>query len=208
MKIVIGLGNPGEKFTYTRHNVGFMVIDRLASKLKVDSFESKWKGMVGKRFVKGEEIYLVKPTTYMNLSGKCVKSIMDDTAVGLQDILVVLDDVELPIGTIRIRARGSSGGHNGLQSIIDECASEDFPRLRVGIGKPSGGVDLVDYVLSNFEPHELRLMETVVDKAVDAVICWIFEGVENAMSKFNRNYLIEMEENGKETNKYKEEKNE
>ncbi len=142
MKVIVGLGNPGDRYRRNRHNIGFMVIDKLAMKLKIDLFEPKWQGMVGIRSIKGEEIYLVKPNTYMNLSGKCVRSVVDSTGINFKDMLVILDDIELPIGTIRIRVRGSSGGHNGLQSIIEECGTEDIPRLRVGIGKPTSGIEL------------------------------------------------------------------
>lgn len=189
MKVVIGLGNPGWEYQNTRHNVGFMVIDRLASNLKIDSFEQKWNGLVANRLLKGEEIYLLKPMTYMNLSGKCIKSVIDATSVNFHDILVVLDDTELPLGTIRIRARGSSGGHNGLQSIIDECGTEDIPRLRIGIGRPPENVELAEYVLQPFGIEEKDLLEMIIDRAVDGILCWIFEGVENAMNKFNRSFL-------------------
>lgn len=201
MKVVIGLGNPGCEFQNTRHNVGFMVIDRLAGNLKIDSFEQKWNGSVASRLLKGEEICLVKPMTYMNLSGKCVKSVIDSTSVNFHDILVVLDDTELPLGTLRIRARGSSGGHNGLQSIIDECGTEDIPRLRIGIGRPPENVELAEYVLQPFRIEERDLLERIIDKAVDGILCWIFEGIENAMNKFNRSFLQDPSEtnNGKES---------
>lgn len=195
MKIIVGLGNPGDRYRRTRHNIGFMVIDKLALKLKIDLFEPKWQGMVGMRSIKGEEIYLVKPNTYMNLSGKCVRLVVDDTGIGFKDILVILDDIELPLGTIRIRVGGSSGGHNGLQSIIEECGTENIPRLRIGIGKPTSGIDLADYVLSDFTLEELTVVDKIVEMASDAVICWVFEGIENAMSKFNRNYLLGIKEN-------------
>ncbi|MCX8065112.1 MAG: aminoacyl-tRNA hydrolase [Candidatus Hydrogenedentes bacterium] len=204
MKVIVGLGNPGPQFENTRHNVGFMVIDRLASNLKMNSFERKWNGMVAVKSLNGENIFLVKPTTYMNLSGKCVKTIINNILVDFQDILIVLDDVELPLGTIRIRRCGSSGGHKGLQSIIEECGTENIPRLRIGIGKSIGDFELAEYVLSPFESNEREVIEIVIDRVVDAVLCWYFEGIDSAMSKFNRSFLLNLEENVKD----KEEKNE
>ncbi|MBC7329440.1 aminoacyl-tRNA hydrolase [bacterium] len=185
MKIVFGLGNPGRLYQKTRHNVGFMVVSRLARKMGL-KFEKKY---CSSRVAEGEAIVLAKPYTYVNLSGKAAKALLQRFSLSPQDMLVICDDVALPLGRIRIRRKGSDGGHNGLRSIIKELGTEDFPRLRVGIGR-EGIKDLVEYVLGEFEKEEMKILEKVLDVAVDAVECILKEGIEEAMNKYNSFNLL------------------
>ena len=180
IKIVFGLGNPGRLYQKTRHNVGFMVVSRLARKMGL-KFDKKF---CSSRVAEGEGVVLAKPYTYVNLSGKAAKALLQRFSLSPEELLVVCDDVALPLGRIRIRRKGSDGGHNGLRSIIKELGTENFPRLRVGIGR-EGIKDLVGYVLGEFEREEMEILEKVLDVAVDAVECIIKEGIEEAMNKYN-----------------------
>jgi PTH1 family peptidyl-tRNA hydrolase len=180
IKIVFGLGNPGRLYQKTRHNVGFMVVSRLARRMGL-KFDKKF---CSSRVAEGEGIVLAKPYTYVNLSGKAAKALLQRFSLSPEELLVVCDDVALPLGRIRIRRKGSDGGHNGLRSIIKELGTENFPRLRVGIGR-EGIKDLVGYVLGEFEREEMEILEKVLEVAVDAVECIIKEGIEEAMNKYN-----------------------
>lgn len=184
MKIVVGLGNPGKQYEQTRHNVGWMVLDRLAER-------AGWTGharardaaaTVHGRF-NGLDLMLVKPTTYMNLSGVAVRKVLARQRTPLEDMLVVLDDFDLPLGRLRIREQGSAGTHNGLRSIVGELGSQKFARLRVGIGEPSR--EAKDHVLSRFAAGERALVDEVVDAAADAVEDWAREGAARAANKWN-----------------------
>ncbi|MGB9877458.1 MAG: aminoacyl-tRNA hydrolase [bacterium] len=186
IKIILGLGNPGRLYQRTRHNVGFMVLSRLAKKMGL-KFDKKY---CKSRVAEGEGIVLAKPYTYVNLSGRAAKALLKRFSLSPQEMLVVCDDVSLPFGKIRIRRKGSDGGHNGLRSIIKELGTEDFPRLRVGIGKEETG-DLVEYVLGEFEKEELEFLEKILDIAVQAVESILSEGIEVAMNKFNPLSLFE-----------------
>jgi peptidyl-tRNA hydrolase, PTH1 family len=192
MKIVVGLGNPGQQYERTRHNVGWMVLDRLAER-------AGWTGHARARDAaasvhgryRGLELMLVKPTTYMNLSGVAVRKVLARQRAPLDDMLVVVDDFALPLGRLRLRERGSAGSHNGLRSIIGELGSEKFARLRVGIGAPEreqdGGMARAarDHVLSRFDPSEEKLLEQVMDAAADAVEEWARLGVPRAANRWN-----------------------
>ncbi|MGB9608294.1 MAG: aminoacyl-tRNA hydrolase [bacterium] len=186
IKIILGLGNPGRLYQRTRHNVGFMVLSRLAKKMGL-KFDKKY---CKSRVAEGEGIVLAKPYTYVNLSGRAAKALLKRFSLSPQEMLVVCDDVSLPFGKIRIRRKGSDGGHNGLRSIIKELGTEDFPRLRVGIGKEETG-DLVEYVLGEFEKEELEFLDKILDISVQAVECILSEGIEVAMNKFNPLSLFE-----------------
>jgi PTH1 family peptidyl-tRNA hydrolase len=184
VKIVVGLGNPGAQYEKTRHNIGWMVLDRLADR-------AGWSGrgrnrdaaaVVGGRY-RGLDLVLAKPLTYMNESGLAVRKIMARERVPLADVLVVADDFALPFGKIRFRARGSAGGHNGLRSIIEELGTEEFSRLRIGIGEP--GRDAVDHVLSQFSRGEKARLSELLDIAADAVEAWAREGTNKAANHFN-----------------------
>jgi PTH1 family peptidyl-tRNA hydrolase len=184
VKIVVGLGNPGKQYGATRHNVGWMVLDRLAER-------AGWTGRTRARDAaatvygryNGLDLMLVKPTTFMNLSGVAVRKVLARQRAPLDDLLVVVDDFALPLGRLRLREKGSAGGHNGLRSIIGELGSQDFARLRVGIGEP--GRDATDHVLSRFRPDEKQLVEQVVDAAADAVEDWARDGAARAANRWN-----------------------
>lgn len=185
IKIVLGLGNPGRFYQKTRHNVGFVVISRLARKMGL-KFDKKY---CSSRVAEGEGIVLAKPYTYVNLSGKAVKALLQRFSLSPEEMLVICDDVALPLGRIRIRRKGSDGGHNGLRSIIKEIGTDNFPRLRVGIGR-EGIRDLVEYVLGEFEKEEMEVLEKILDVAVEAVECILKEGIEEAMNKYNSLNLL------------------
>jgi PTH1 family peptidyl-tRNA hydrolase len=184
MKIVVGLGNPGRQYEQTRHNVGWMVLDRMADR-------AGWSGRVKARdaaaVIRGRhedlDLVLVKPTTYMNLSGEAVRKVLARERAPLSDLLVVVDDFALPLGRLRLRGEGSAGGHNGLRSIIAELGTQRFARLRVGIGDP--GSRARDHVLSRFRPDEQPIVEEVLDAAADAVTDWAREGTDRAASRWN-----------------------
>lgn len=184
MKIIVGLGNPGEKYLKTRHNVGFMVVDRFAQQLEVDCTQRKFQSLFCKKSVEQEDVVLLKPQTYMNLSGVAVKEVMDMYKCPIQDIMVVCDDLDMSLGKIRIRRNGGCGGHRGLKSIAERLGSTDFARLKIGIGRPMNG-DPSDYVLSAFTAEEDQVKAEVIDNACQALKTWMFEGVEACMNKFN-----------------------
>jgi peptidyl-tRNA hydrolase, PTH1 family len=185
MRFVVGLGNPGERYRRTRHNVGYMVVDALAARAGVRKGGEVAEAWVAPAGVGGEEVLLVKPTTFMNRSGVAVDRLLSLKGGGPQDVVVVLDDVALDLGRIRLRERGSHGGHNGLRSLIEVIGTEEFPRLRLGIRKGDPGDDLADYVLAPFPDDDVLLVQEAVGRAADAVECVIREGVGVAMNRFN-----------------------
>ncbi len=184
MKIVIGLGNPGNKYTQTRHNVGFMVVDKFVKSSNV-GFTKKYRdSVISKCIIEGEEILFVKPQLFMNLSGEPTKRIIEKYSCNLDEILVILDDVNLPLGKIRIREKGSSGGHNGLKSISNHLKSTCFSRLRIGIGN-SRPEDTKEFVLSRFKKEENEVIQGALDKACKAINYWATTDINNCMSLFN-----------------------
>jgi PTH1 family peptidyl-tRNA hydrolase len=187
VKMVVGLGNPGRKYERTRHNVGFEVVDELARRLS-GRFRKGWLATAETAKVQtdsGQELLLVKPQTFMNLSGKAVAPLARKRGLDPSDVIVAVDDAELPAGKLRIRARGSAGGHNGLKSLIQDLGSEEFMRVRVGVGRKELGGDLAEHVLSPFSREDRRLIDEAVTRAADAVLCILHEGVDAAMNKFN-----------------------
>ncbi len=184
MKIVIGLGNPGTKYTKTRHNIGFMVIDKFLKGCNVSSTKKYHDSIVNKCLMEGEEILFVKPQLFMNLSGIPAKRIAEKHNCSLNEILVILDDINLPLGKVRIREKGSSGGHNGLKSISDHLKTTNFPRLRIGIGNESSE-DTKDFVLSRFARDEKEVIEDALDKACNAIRYWITTDINNCKSMIN-----------------------
>lgn len=185
MHLVVGLGNPGPKYAFTRHNMGWLVVDHIIDRENCGTPEMRHKGLLwGPLVLWGQDVLLLKPLTYMNLSGLAVKDVLCRFPVSLQDILVVFDDMALPFGTIRLRAKGSSGGHKGMQSIINSVGSLSLPRLRMGIGRPDDPC-VVDYVLSAFDKPEIKLMPDILDSAVEGVRCWLEKDIQNAMSSVN-----------------------
>lgn len=183
MKLVVGLGNPGKKYSETRHNLGFKVVNELAHRHRIEKEENRFDAIVGHCRINAEKTLLVKPLTFMNLSGKAVQPIMRFYKIALQDLIVIYDDMDLPCAALRIRASGGSGGHKGVLSIIEMLGSQDFARIRIGIGRPPRGV--VEWVLSTPQPEERLELEAAVHSAADAVECWVKEGLVKAMNRFN-----------------------
>jgi PTH1 family peptidyl-tRNA hydrolase len=183
MKLIVGLGNPGKKYEKTRHNLGYRVIDALADSLGFDIDKEAFNGLYAKETIFGEPVILFKPTTFMNLSGTAVQEIKSYFNIDLQDILVVFDDMALEPGRIRLRLSGSSGGHNGIQNIIDILKTEDIKRLRIGIGEPE--YDGVDYVLGKPSKEQLKLIEIAIGEASEALKDYLRNGFHSAMAKYN-----------------------
>jgi len=186
MRIIVGLGNPGNEYKWTRHNVGFEVISKLAYDYNIDINKSKFKAMLGDGVIDGKKILLVKPLTYMNLSGESVIQIMNFYKEDIENLIVVCDDINLPVGNIRIRRKGSDGGQRGLRNIISALNTDNFPRIRVGIGSKPDGWDLKDYVLSRFiEEENADIIKGITD-AGDAVIQLINGKISDAMNTYNK----------------------
>ena len=186
MKVIAGLGNPTMKYAGTRHNVGFAVIDELADRWRIRVTDSRLKGLAGSGFICGEKVILLKPMTFMNLSGECIRPFLDYYKLPLDDLIVCYDDISLDVGMIRVRAKGSAGGHNGMKSIIQHLGSEGFARVRVGVGAKPQFMDLADYVLGRFPGDELPLVRGSIRDAADAVEIMLEEGVQPAMNKYNK----------------------
>lgn len=186
VKIVAGLGNPGPRYRNSRHNLGFLVLDQLAERLGVRLDREKSQGLVAEAVWRGERLLLVKPMTYMNRSGDCLAGLARNTLQRPEDLLAVVDDVNLPLGKMRMRPVGSAGGHNGLKSVIERLGTRDFPRLRLGVGQERRDAELADYVLGRFHPEELPEVRRMVETAPDAILCWVEHGAEQVMNEYNR----------------------
>jgi len=184
MVIILGLGNPGPRYLLTRHNVGFRVVDKLSSRVKIPLHQARDHSFCGHGQVGGQQMVLAKPLTYMNNSGLAAVALCRAFGAQPARLLVVCDDLDLPPGSIRLRPRGGSGGHNGLKSVIDHLATEDFPRLRLGIGRPMAG-EAADYVLEAFSLAEADMMEEMLTLAVEAALCFAEAGIDTAMNSFN-----------------------
>ncbi len=185
MHIIVGLGNPGKQYEHTRHNAGFEVIDRLASNCGIPVEEHRCRALCGKGAIGGRKVLLVKPQTYMNLSGESVRAAMDFYKISPEELIVVYDDVSLDPGQLRIRAGGSAGGHNGVKSIIERLGTQEFPRVRIGTGAKPERMDLADYVLGHFSEAERERMEEAFGEAAEAVGVILTEGIGAAMNRFN-----------------------
>ncbi len=186
MYLVVGLGNPGSKYAGTRHNMGFDTIDELVDRHRISSDGVKMKGMSGRGIIGGERVILLKPMTYMNLSGEAVRAWLDYYKLDPEeDLIVIYDDVDQEPGRMRIRKKGSAGGHNGMKSIIQHIGTNVFPRIRIGVGKKPPGWDLADYVLGRFSKEDRKEIDEVIRDAADAVEVIIAEGVDEAMNRFN-----------------------
>jgi len=183
MKVVVGLGNPGRQYQRTRHNVGFDVIDLLAQSPRCGRFQSRFQGQVAELMEDNEKILLVKPETFMNLSGRCVRQILDFYQVPLTDLMVVCDDINLPLGKLRIRAAGTHGGHNGLRDIQNHLNGTEYPRLRIGVDMPRD--DAVDHVLGRFRPSEQPIIDEALAKSLQAVVVWVHQGINACMNQYN-----------------------
>ncbi len=186
MKWIVGLGNPGPQYAATRHNVGFMLVDALSQVWGVPLTKEKHRALIGEGFVQGEKVCLIKPMTYMNLSGEAVGALYRWYKAPLDHLLVVYDDLDLPLGTLRFRLQGSAGGHNGMKSIIEHLGTTAFKRLRIGIGRPPAGTDVVRYVLEPFSPEEQAVVKAVLEVATEAVDAWLTQPFEQVMSRYNR----------------------
>lgn len=184
-RLLVGLGNPGPEHAHNRHNVGFLCLDRLAERYGIGGWRRKHHALVAEGEVAGHPVVLAKPQTFMNLSGRAVRPLVRHYGVPLADLLVVHDDLDLELGVLRLRRQGSSAGHKGVQHIIDTLGSREFPRLRIGIGRPARG-DPVDYVLSDFTLDESIVMDRALDRAVEAIVAWLKLGIEAAMNAYNR----------------------
>jgi len=186
MYVIVGLGNPGSKYAGTRHNIGFEVINYLSALYKININKVKFKAILGEGIIQGEKVILVKPQTYMNLSGESVRDIKEWYKIPNENIIIIYDDISLETGKLRIRAKGSAGGHNGIKSIIYQLNSDVFPRIKIGVGQPShADYDLADYVLGRFEKEEQEVITEAVKKAADAVAVILSAGINHAMNKFN-----------------------
>jgi PTH1 family peptidyl-tRNA hydrolase len=183
--LLVGLGNPGREYRGTRHNIGFMLVDRLAARLGVSFTRLESRALVTKGEYQGRRLILAKPQTYMNLSGQAVGSLLRFYQVPLARLLVAYDEVDLPLGTLRLRPSGSSAGHKGIQSIIDRLGSRDFPRLRLGVDRPPGRKSAAVYVTRNFSPAQAELLPEVLDRAVEAVLIFVTDGIAAAMNQYN-----------------------
>jgi PTH1 family peptidyl-tRNA hydrolase len=187
MKLIVGLGNPGAEYAQSRHNVGWMVADAFARKFRIDLNRHEKEAMTGEGRVAGGSVKVAKPLTYMNLSGDAVRLLANAYLESTDDLIVVFDEIDLPLGKLRIRPSGSAGTHNGMRSIVASLASERFPRLRFGVrGASYSDVRLRDYVLDDFDPGELPLVERTIERAVDALVLFARGDLKRAMNQFNR----------------------
>lgn len=186
MYLIVGLGNPGRQYEMTRHNIGFHTIDYIADEYKIKVNKLKFKALYGETSIGGEKAYLIKPQTFMNLSGESVVEFSRFYKAPPENIIVINDDISLDAGRIRVRAKGSAGGHNGLKSIIYQLQSDEFPRVKMGVGSPNhADYDLADYVLGRFTKEEIPVMENAIIRAKKAVEEIIMHNVESAMNKYN-----------------------
>lgn len=185
MKLVAGLGNPGGKYARTRHNAGFFVVEELSRRWSYSKARKQFSGLLADGTIRGERVLLLEPQTYMNLSGVSVREATTFLKIDTVDLLVVVDDMALPVGRLRMRPKGSAGGHNGLTSIIQQLGTDLFARLRIGIGQVAGE-RMVGHVLGTFSPEEEPVVARAIQTAADAVECWVVEGTDAAMTKFNR----------------------
>ncbi|EJR47758.1 peptidyl-tRNA hydrolase [Bacillus cereus VD107] len=185
MKLIVGLGNPGREYELTRHNIGFMAIDELAKRWNISLNEQKFKGLFGAGFVNGEKVILLKPLTYMNLSGESIRPLMDYYKIDVEDFIVMYDDLDIPVGKLRLRMKGSAGGHNGVKSTISHLGTQEFQRIRMGIDRPKNGMKVVDYVLGRFTSEEISGVNQSIEKAADACEEWLNKPFLQIMNTFN-----------------------
>ncbi len=186
MKVIVGLGNPGTEYDKTRHNMGFMCIDRIADVNNINIIEHKFKAIIGKGFIAGQKVILCKPLTFMNNSGESVREVLDYFKLSAaDDLIVIYDDIDLDVGKMRIRERGSAGGHNGIKNIIAHTGTQDFKRIRVGVGAKPEGTDLVKHVLGHFNAEDTATLKEVFDKVADAATYMVTDDTATAMNKYN-----------------------
>lgn len=189
--LIVGLGNPGRKYAGTRHNVGFDAVTALSDAFSIPLKTKEWKGISGRGAIAGQKVILVQPQTFMNASGECVRAYMDFYKIPAERVLIICDDISLDPGNLRLRVKGSAGGHNGLKSIIEHIGTSVFPRLRLGVGEKPSGWDLADHVLARF-PKELEpVMRDVMARVVEEIPVYLTDGPEAAMSKYNGSVINE-----------------
>jgi PTH1 family peptidyl-tRNA hydrolase len=186
MYLLIGLGNPGSEYAKTRHNIGFEVIEKLSKDYNIPLDFKKHKAVCGKGVIEGEKVLLAQPQTYMNASGESVRELMDYYKVSQEEIIIVYDDITLAVGQLRVRPKGSAGGHNGIKSIIHHIGTQEFPRVRVGVGDKPKGWDLVDHVLGRFPKEEESFVREGIERAAKACTTILLDGTEEAMNRFNQ----------------------
>ena len=187
MYIIVGLGNPGKQYAHTRHNVGFDTIDILADKYNISVDIKKHKALCGKGMIGGQKVVLAKPQTFMNLSGESVRELVDFYKIDPEEELIVIyDDISLEPGQLRVRPKGSAGGHNGIKNIIAHLGTQVFKRVKVGVGEKPKGYDLADYVLGHFSKEDRMLMEDAFGRAAEAVVCMMNDSMEHAMNQYNK----------------------
>lgn len=189
MKIIIGLGNPGRQYEDTRHNAGFMVVDKFADKHGVDISKARFNALLGEVFVNGEKVVLVKPMTYMNNSGQAVGEVLNFYKPDLEDIIVVVDDIEIELGTLRIRAKNGKGTHNGLKSIFAHLKTDDYAKMKLGVGKFKRDMDLADFVLARPSKEDDEIIDNLIDRAVEALDEFTASPIDIVMNKFNGSVL-------------------
>lgn len=185
MYLIVGLGNPEPEYSKTRHNMGFDVINKLANQYKIDISRTKFEGLYGSGVIEGEKVILLKPQTYMNLSGQSIKKYIDFYKIPLENVVVVYDDMDIEKGQIKVRKVGGPGTHNGAKSVVYELQSEEFARIRVGIERPVGNSEIIDYVIKPIDEEEYKKIEKGIEKAKDAIIEYLKNGIDSAMNKFN-----------------------
>jgi PTH1 family peptidyl-tRNA hydrolase len=186
MILIVGLGNPGSQYEKTRHNIGFRVIDKLSELHNIPLNQKKHKAILGSGYIEGQKVILAQPQTYMNNSGESVREIADFFKIDPEDVLVVFDDISLAVGQLRLRKKGSAGGHNGIKSIISHLNSQDFPRVKVGVGEKPAGWDLADHVLAPFPKNEAEQVENAIKDAAAAVKMILTDSMESAMNVYNQ----------------------
>ncbi len=187
MYIIVGLGNPEPEYSNTRHNMGFDVINKISYKYNIELNKTKFSSICGTGIIENEKVILVKPQTFMNSSGKAVIQFVNFYKVPLENVMIVYDDMDTNIGKIRVRPKGGAGSHNGMKSVIDELKSEDFPRIRVGIGKPVEEFDRIEYVIGNIPNDEYLILQEAEELASEAVVYWLKNGIDNTMNTYNLN---------------------
>lgn len=185
MYLIVGLGNPEEDYSKTRHNMGFNVVNKIAKKYGIEINKKKFDSLYGEGMIENEKVILLKPQTYMNLSGKAIIQVVNFYKIPLENICVIYDDMDIEKGQIKIRKKGGAGSHNGMKSVVDELNSEDFARIRVGIGNPKFKDDAINYVIGAIPEEEVKVLDEGTTKAAEAMIAILKDGIDNAMNKFN-----------------------
>ena len=190
MKIIAGLGNPGVRYQWSRHNIGFQVVDQLSAAHHIPIVKKRFKSLYGPGWIASQKVALIKPMTFMNLSGEAVKKIVDFFDAGMEDLIVTHDDLDLPFGKLRMKRRGGDGGHQGVRSIIEWMGGNNFLRLKVGIGRPPADVEAADYVLAPFDEIEKSHFDVVLKRAAESLVVMMLEGIETAMDRYQKKVII------------------